>query len=243
VPLSRRLDHVGPLARSVADAALMYRALRGLPAQKAPPPRPASTLRLAVPRDYFCDLLDDEVRARFDEAVQRLRSAGARVDDVTIRHAKLTPVVYLHLVLADAAASHAATLERLGDRYMAPVRLRLEMGRYVMAEDYVRALEGQQFLRREVDSALAGHDALILPTLPIPAPPIGAVSMDIAGSSEPVRNLMLRLTQLFNLTGHAAIAMPAGKTAAGLPCSVQLAGADTEELLPVALACEAQMPR
>lgn len=241
VPLSRRLDHVGPLARTVTDAALVYRALRGGSRPKSPAPVPISGLRLARPRGYFCELLHDDVRARFDEAIERLRAAGARVTDVAIRHANLTPAVYLHLVLADAAAYHAATLERMPERYTPPVRLRLEMGRYVLAEDYTRALEGREILRREVDSALAGHDALALPTLPIPAPPIGAASVQVGAVTEPLRNLMLRLTQLFSVTGHPAIALPAGDTRTGLPCSVQLVGAETDELLPVALACEAQI--
>ena len=81
----------------------------------------------------------------------------------------------------------------------------------------------------------------MLPALPIPAPPIGAASVQVGAVTEPVRNLMLRLTQLFNVTGHPAIALPAGRTSAGLPCSVQLVGAETESLLPVALACEAQI--
>lgn len=241
VPLSRKLDHVGPLARTVTDAALVYRALRGGSRPKSPAPVPISGLRLARPRGYFCELLDDDVRARFDEAIERLRAAGARVTDVAIRHANLTPAVYLHLVLADAAAYHAATLERMPERYTPPVRLRLEMGRYVLAEDYTRALEGREILRREVDSALAGHDALALPTLPIPAPPIGAASVQVGAVTEPLRNLMLRLTQLFSVTGHPAIALPAGNTRTGLPCSVQLVGAETDELLPVAIACEAQI--
>ena len=80
-------------------------------------------------------------------------------------------------MLADAAAYHAATLETMPDRYTPPVRLRLEMGQYVLAEDYVRALAGRDVLRREVDAALAQHDALVLPTLPIPAPPIGATTV------------------------------------------------------------------
>ena len=173
VPLSRRLDHVGPLARTVADASLVYHALRGgmqNPAKagshvlRRPAPVPISGLRLAVPRGYFFELLDDEVRARFDEALDRLRAAGARITDINLRHASLTPAVYLHLVLADAAAYHAATLERMPERYTPLVRLRLEMGRYVLAEDYARALEGQEILRREVDSALAGHAALVLPS-------------------------------------------------------------------------------
>jgi aspartyl-tRNA(Asn)/glutamyl-tRNA(Gln) amidotransferase subunit A len=238
VPLSRRLDHVGPLARSAADAALVYHVLRGVARPKPPAPVPLSTLRLALPREYFCDLLDDDVRARFEDAVGRLRDDGVRVDDVTIRHARATAPVYLHIVLADAAAYHADTLERVPERYTPGVRTRLEMGRYVLAEDYVRALEGRDVLRREVEAALAGHDALILPTLPIAAPKLGATSVRIGTVTDTVRNLMLRQTQLFNLTGHPAIALPAGRTRATLPCSVQLVGTDTERLVAVALACE-----
>jgi aspartyl-tRNA(Asn)/glutamyl-tRNA(Gln) amidotransferase subunit A len=240
VPLSRRLDHVGPLARTVADASLVYQALCGARSRaRAPVPLPG--LRLGVLREYFCELLDDEVRRRFEEALDRLQSKGVRITEVAIRHANLIAPTYLHLVLADAAAVHAVTLERMPEKYTHPVRMRLEMGRYVLAEDYVRALEMRELLRREVDSALADHDALVLPALAIPAPLIGASSVLIGGVAEPVRNLMLRQTQLFNLTGHAAIALPAGLTSTGLPCSVQLAAFDTEQLIPVAAACEDQI--
>ena len=68
--------------RTVADASLVYHALLGDARTVPPVPMPISGLRLAVPRRYFCDLLDDEVRARFEEALDRLRAAGARVDDV-----------------------------------------------------------------------------------------------------------------------------------------------------------------
>jgi aspartyl-tRNA(Asn)/glutamyl-tRNA(Gln) amidotransferase subunit A len=114
------------------------------------------------------------------------------------------------------------------------------MGRHVLAEDYVRALNGRELLRREVDAALGEHDALVLPTLPIPAPPIGAETVQVGSTREPVRNVMLRLTQLFDITGHPAIAMPCGNTSSGLPCSAQLVGArnHTDSLLRVALACE-----
>ena len=256
VPLSRTLDHVGPLARTVTDAWLVYRALLGAAtgepsyvasgfsrtsrAQEVPAPVPISSLRLAVPRAYFCDVLDEEVRARFEESLDRLRAAGARIDEADIAHAKDAAPIYLTLVLADAAAYHAATLDSMPERYTPQVRIRLEMGRYVLAEDYARALTGRDVLGREVDAALAEHDALVLPTLPIPAPPLGSNSVTVAGSSEPVRNLMLRQTQLFNLTGHPAISVPCGRTTAGLPCGLQLVGArmQTEALLRVALACE-----
>ncbi len=203
-------------------------------------PMPLIGLRLAVPRTYFCDVLDDEVRARFDEAIDRLRSAGAHVDEVEIRHAADIAKIYLHLVLGDAAAYHATTLDTMPEKYTPAVRVRLEMGRYVLAEDYVRALAGREVLRREVDAALALHDALVLPTLAIPAPAIGADSVQIGARSEPVRNVMLRLTQLFNVTGHPAISLPDGYTSGGLPCALQLVGyrMQTDALLKVALACE-----
>jgi aspartyl-tRNA(Asn)/glutamyl-tRNA(Gln) amidotransferase subunit A len=240
VPLSRTLDHIGPLTQSVTDACLVYHALMGDASAVPPAPMPLHGLRLAVPRKYFCDLLDDEVRARFEEALERLRTAGARIDEIEIHHAAEIAPVYLHLVMADAAAYHAATLESIPEKYTPNVRLRLEMGRYVLGEDYVRALAGRARITREVDAALAKHDALILPSVPIPAPPLGASTVQVGATSEPVRNLMLRLTQPFNVTGHPAIAMPSGQTMNKLPCSVQLVGrrGQTDALLRVALACE-----
>lgn len=243
VPLSRTFDHVGPLSRTVTDACLVYHALLGDVGAPLPAPRPVTGLRLAVPRTYFCDILDNDVRARFEEALERLRAAGAHVSDIDIRHAADIAPVYLHISFADAAAYHATTLETMPERYTEPVRLRLEMSRYVLGEDYVRALAGREVLRREVDAALAQHDALVLPTLPIVAPPIGASSVQVGDTKQPVRNMMLRLTQLFNVTGHPAISMPAGQNADGLPCAVQLVGlrGQTDALLRVALACERQI--
>jgi aspartyl-tRNA(Asn)/glutamyl-tRNA(Gln) amidotransferase subunit A len=243
VPLSRTLDHIGPLTQSVTDACLVYHALMGDASAVPPAPMPMHGLRLAVPRKYFCDLLDDEVRARFEEALERLRTAGARIDEIEIHHAAEIAPVYLHLVMADAAAYHAATLESMPEKYTPNVRLRLEMGRYVLGEDYVRALAGRARITREVDAALAKYDALVLPSLPIPAPPLGASTVQVGATAEPVRNLMLRLTQPFNVTGHPAIAMPSGQTMNKLPCSVQLVGrrGQTDALLRVALACEPQI--
>ena len=197
-------------------------------------------MQLAVPRAYFCDVLDDEVRAKFEAALDALRKAGAVIVDVDIAHASVISAVYLPISFGDAAAYHAATLETMPERYTTPVRQRLEIARYVLAEDYVRALAGREALTREVDAALLGHDALILPTLPIPAPPIGANSMQVGSSQQPVRAMMLRLTQLFNLTGHPAVSLPCGFTSAGLPVGLQLAGVrmQTDALMRIALAVE-----
>ena len=240
VPLSRTLDHIGPLALDVTDAWCLYHALVGRPAARPVSAAPISSLRLGVARRYFCDLLDDGVKESFERALEQLQRAGARIDVVDVEHADLIAPIYLHIVLSDAAAYHAATLDTMPDRYTEPVRMRLEMGRSILAEDYVRALNGRETLTREVDALLLGRDALVMPAVPIPAPPIGATQMRVGSQDEPVRNLMLRLTQLFDLTGHPAISLPMAPTPAGLPCGFQLAGArgHTNALLEAALAVE-----
>lgn len=244
VPLSWSFDHVGPIARTVADASLVYRALMGA-APSSPKPSRGSTapIRIGVLGGYFFEFLDDDVRARVEEAVERLRSAGAQVDDVEISHASDIVPVYLHISLPESAAYHARALDEHPEMYTVPVRQRLESGRYVLAEDYVRAQNGREWLRAEVDRALAGRDVLALPALTIPAPVIGAAVAPVGTARMPVRNLMLRLTQLFNMTGHPAISIPCGVTSEGLPCGFQLVGScgQTEALLCTALACEGQI--
>jgi len=253
VPLSKTYDHVGPFTRTVDDARLVYRALtarsRALMAQGgadlragsgADLPRSANNLRLGIPRGYLTDLLDEDVRARFGEVAALLRSAGATLTEVAIPHAEMTPAVYVHIHSSQGVTYHAHTLDTVAERYTPVVRSRLEVGRYVLAQDYLRAMEGRALLRDEVDAALSGCDALMLPTLPIPAPLMGAEAMTIGGRQEPVRALMLRLTQLFNVTGHPAISIPCGVTSHGLPVGLQVVGHhnQTERLLTVGLVVE-----
>lgn len=240
VPLSTTLDHIGPLCRSVEDATIMYDALRGGSARSPGTPLDPRALKLGIPRNYFLSLLDPQVAACFDSSCDRLRSAGATLEDVSIPHAGDVPAIYLHIVLTEAAAYHANTLDRRPEDYTPNVRIRLEMGRYVLGEDYARARRGRELIRREVDGALQGLDALLLPALAIAAPKIGVPTVRIGAAEEPVRNVMLRCTQPFNVSGHPAIAIPCGTTTEGLPIGVQLVGAagDTARLLRVAAAAE-----
>ena len=111
-----------------------------------------------------------------------------------------------------------------------------------LAEDYVRAMQLREHLTRRVNAAMHRCDALLLPALPIPAPLLGTASVDVDGASEPVRAVMLRLTQLFNITGHPAIALPAGTDPDGWPLGLQLVGAAgrTARLLAIAALVEAR---
>jgi aspartyl-tRNA(Asn)/glutamyl-tRNA(Gln) amidotransferase subunit A len=240
VPLSETMDHVGPLCLSVEDAALLYGALRGRPDPVVPAAREVRDLRFGIPRAYFFDLLDPQVAARFEEACDRLTAAGAILEDVTIGHTKEIGPIYVHIALPEAVSYHAPTLESRPQDYTENVRLRLEMGRYILAEDYVRAQRGRLVLMQEVQEALNGRDGLLLPSLPVPATRLGAATVSIGGLEEPVRNITLRLTQLFNITGHPAISLPCGKTDEGLPVGLQIVGArnKTPELLQIAAAVE-----
>ena len=222
-PLSRTLDHVGPLCRSVNDAAILLDVLRGSAPRPEVTPR-LSDITLGLPRGYLLDRLDPEVATAFATTCDALLAAGVTLKDVTIPHAADTAVVYLHIVLAEAAAYHATTLDAMPDAYEPGVRLRLEMARYVLGEDYARALHGRTVLTAEADAALEGCDALLLPTLAIPAPTLGTANVRLGAAEEPVRNVMLRLTQLFNITGHPALTIPCGTTTAGLPIGAQLVG-------------------
>ena len=243
VPLSRLLDHVGPMTRSVADAWLMYDVMRGAGNGAMPSAMAVHGLRVGVPRGHLFDRLDEEVEQVVLRVIDDLRSAGAQVSDAPIAHVAETPHVYLPLVLSDGAEYHARTLETQPGDYTPNVRFRLEMGRYVLAEDYVRALRLRARLTRSVDAALADVDVLALPALAIPAPPIGAATVNVKGGSDAVRSLMLRCTQLFNVTGHPAISIPCGTTRAGLPVGLQLVGrkGGTIRLLQQALGVEARL--
>ena len=239
VPLAPSLDHVGPIARTVEDAALVYRIIRDAGTNDDIPEAPAAT-RLGVPRRYFLDLIDPAVEAAFDRAVVRLETAGCRIDRADIAHAEETPEVYACTQRLEAFRCHAELLARHAGALSPGVRERFASGRGISSDDYARAQERRRVLTAAVDAALDRRDALVLPTLPIVPPLIGAETVDVNGSVESVRALMLRLTQLFDVTGHPTISVPCG-VAGGLPAGMQLVGrrGETDQWLAVAAALEA----
>ena len=242
VPLSRQLDHVGPLAASVADAWTLYNALQPAKARVSMLPEAAvmKGLTFGMLKSYLFDRLDEDVDKVLMKTIDLLRGSGATIKEVALPHANDIATVYLHLVFGDAAEYHAPTLESRPQDYTPNVRVRLELARYVLAEDYIRALRGKAVITAEIDQALQGVDALICPALAIAAPPIGAATVPVKGGTEAVRAIMLRCTQPFNLSGHPAIALPCGKTPAGLPVGLQLVGhkGRTPALVQTALGVE-----
>ena len=158
-----------------------------------------------MPEPYFCDRLDPDVREALDRARDALARAGHDVRDVADRacgaHRRRLPAHRpagsVVVSRADARASHA-------DRYSPGVRLRLEMGRYVLAEDYVRAMRLRARLTpRGRPRAGRLRRAAAADACRFAAPLIGAATVDVGRRRRSrCARVMLRLTQLFNITGH-----------------------------------------
>jgi aspartyl-tRNA(Asn)/glutamyl-tRNA(Gln) amidotransferase subunit A len=238
VPLCATFDHVGPIARSVADAANIWAVIAGRLLLALETPQP-STLTLGALGGYFTALLEPDVRRAYEEALGCLRTSGVRVESKTVQGTETIVDTYVDISLAEAANWHAPTLDTRSADYQPPVRERLERGRTIPAVKYLHARDVRVELTRAVDAALDGCSALVLPTLPVVAPTLGAVDVSLDnGERLLVRAAMLRLTQLFNITGHPAISLPI--RGQSLPVGLQLVGRRdrTEELLSVASACE-----
>ena len=251
IPLSPRLDCVGPLARSAADAALLLdpifvRGKKELPLRSAVKSADKSRrkvrlgFRLGVPREFFLDVLDEQVLFLFQEALRALRKLGAHLIDVTIPLLKETEDAGNQIAWAEATHYHqqASWFPARDADYGEDVRTRLELGAKVPATTYLRALEQRESFIGGFHAAMADAklDALVVPTTPIPAPAIGEEATSIRGMSHPTRALLLRNNRPANLGGFPAISIPCGFTPNGLPVGLQLIGSFTDEAILLRIA-------
>ncbi len=259
VPLAPSLDHVGPLARTVADVALILQAIAGrdpqdaisstrrVPNYRAEMKKAARRIRLGWPREYFWDRVDEETRGLCRAAVSGWEKRGARVVEVSVPRVVDGDAPSTAIALAEALAYHKASgwYPARSSEYGEDVRMRLEMGSQVSAAEYVHALEFRKELRAEWDAALSSVDAIVAPTVPFMAPRIGEETVKTSYGEDKVRAALLRLNRPSNYTGLPAISVPCGFTGAGAPVGLQLIGRAFEEggLLRVALAFERVHPQ
>ena len=226
VPLSRTLDHVGPLAQTVTDAWLLYHGLLGAPAGRA---ARAAAGRRPAPRRARADTSATCWTTRCARGSRRRSSACAPPARASTRRRSITPTdiaaVYLHISFGDAAAYHAKThrddagaIHAAGaaaDRDGAP-----RAGRGLRA----RAATGARCCGARWTPRWRATTRWCCRRCRFPRRCSARRPCRSERPSEPVRNMMLRLTQLFNLTGHPAISVPCGTTRDGLPCAMQLVG-------------------
>lgn len=247
VPLSPTLDCTGPLARSVGDVGMLFRAIaladvfqrgRLRHGKKLP------TFRVGLPRGFFTELLSDEVRAAYEDSLRVLRRLAAQTKDVSIPLLQESEDAGNNIAWPEATHYHQAAgfFPARSAEYGEDVRTRLEMGSKTTAVAYLSACDFRARFIQQLHSAMdqARVDVLAVPTTPIAAPLIGEEKTQVAGKEHSTRALLLRLNRPANLAGFPAISVPCGFTAAGLPIGLQLIGRSAAEpmLLQIAAAFE-----
>jgi aspartyl-tRNA(Asn)/glutamyl-tRNA(Gln) amidotransferase subunit A len=222
VPLSTTLDSVGPLARSVADCALIDAILAG-EAPSIPDAIPVDRLCLAVPQTQMLDGLDATVAAAFTRACVALSRAGARLVDLPLREFGELPSLNAEggFSAAEAYRWHAALLARRGNEYDPRVGSRIARGREMSAVHYLDITERRAALIAAVARLTAGFHAMLMPTLPIVAPPIAAFAQDAEYTR--LNLLLLRNTTVINQLDGCAITLPIQRQGEA-PVGLTLAG-------------------
>jgi aspartyl-tRNA(Asn)/glutamyl-tRNA(Gln) amidotransferase subunit A len=241
IPVSETLDHVGPIARSAADCALLLAAMAGFdPLDPASAEAPAADLaaalqldvkglRLGLPRSPYYDDLHPDVASAMDAALIVLQQLTSSLQDVSL---PATPD--FALLLAESYAWHEPLLANPDNHqfYDASTLERILAAGRIPVQDYIRAQQATTVLRRTIGEVFRKVDILVTPTAPGLPEPIANAAVAAANSAEPsVRN-----TAPFNLSGIPTIALPCGFSRDGLPIGLQLSSARFDEARLLALA-------
>jgi len=235
--LSWSLDHVGPMARTVDDVALLLEVLTGTPWGRSARIR---GVRVGVLRTFFEDALDAGMARAVEVALEALRRLGAEVEEVRVDGLEVASAVATTLLMVEASTGHLRTLRETPYAYGQDVRERLLVGLALAGERYVRARSVRRALiRRFLQEVFPRVDVLVSPTVPVPAPPLEEETTYLSGKPYNTRALLTRFTNPFNALGFPALSVPCGFVA-GLPVGLQLVGPPFQEamLLRVARAYE-----
>ena len=242
IPLSPSLDHIGPLAVTVADAAIVLQAIAGYDPIEitsaevdvmdyaGAPGESTKQLRVGVPRAYFYDDLDPEVAEAAEHALREIQTLVAEVKEV-----RLDVPTDRTLQAAESYAYHAENAARNPELYQAETLRRIRTGENVSAAEYIQRRRELEEGRRSIRAVFTDVDVLVTPTTPIPAPAIAELKTD-PDALRPAELKLLRNTRPFNVWGLPAISVPCGFTQSGLPIGLQIAGAHWREDLVLRLA-------
>jgi len=244
-------DHIGPMTRTVADAALMLDAMAGYDAQdpfsrdhpvsayREALGRGLKGVRIGVPTNYFFDLVDPEVEVGVRAAIRELGSLGADLVEVTIPD--LEEMMQARVGLGgEGLAFVTPYLRSRGEQFSEDLRMRLLSAHFVLARDYARANRVRRLLMERFAAVFRTVDLLASPTTMVPAYPIGAPTLVVhdnrTGEDVTIGTAqsLIRCTATANMTGLPSISVPAGFTARGLPIGLMLTGRPFEEDLVLA---------
>ncbi len=239
VPLSFTLDSIGALANSISCCTILDAVLAGAAPENMTRP-PMTGLKLALPKTYVLDGLDETVAKTFERAIKALSAAGATIVEVPFAELAEIPVINSKggLVNAEAYAWHRPIIEHAAAKYDPWILSRFDVGKAMSAADYIETLKGRADLIRRMNGLTAPYDAVILPTCAIIAPAIKA--MQDRDVSQRTNLLLLRNTAMGNFLDRCAASIPChapGEAPVGLMVMGETGG--DRRLLAVAAAVEA----
>ena len=230
IPLSISLDHVGPIAQTVEDAAIILQAIAGFdPGDKASVDVPVEDyaalfekklkpLRIGVPRKFFFEDLDPDIVSATNHALSGLATLGAELRDI-----ELPVPTDRTLQIAEAFVFHAEFIARSPELYQPETLRRIRTGANVSPETLLACRRELERERHDIVAIFADVDLLVTPTTPVPAPLIAELKQN-PDLLRPRELLLLRNTRPINVWGLPAISIPCGFTPAGLPIGLQIVG-------------------
>jgi len=240
--LSWSNDHLGPMARTAEDCALLLQVIAGPdPLDATSSPRPAADyraalaapirgLRIGVPENFFFQGLDPEMEAGVRAAIATLGGLGAQVEEIRLPDPQAMSDITSIVSRSEASALHGHLLRERAGELGAYTRARLALGLRLPAHDYLQALRLRARLARGFSEHVWGRvDVLAAPVVPEPAPPLRAA---LEGSVDEItvrQGRFSRLTRPFNGLGLPALSLPCGFSRAGLPLALQIVGRPFDE--------------
>lgn len=244
-PLSDSLDTVGPLARTVADAVVLYLAMANRAGEISDVwsrfPEGQGTLegkRIGVPGGFFTERLQGAVATALETAVETVRSLGAEIVEAEWDEAAHARTVAMMISRIESAHVHRDALRRAPELMGEALRSRVEVGAIMPADAYLQLRKARVAVRNSIAALYREHrlDAVLVPTVPATAPKVDEPVVYDDGTSEEVGAAMTRLTGPWNATGQPVISVPAGFGEDGMPVSVSFVGRPDEELALAAIA-------
>jgi aspartyl-tRNA(Asn)/glutamyl-tRNA(Gln) amidotransferase subunit A len=241
-PLSMSLDHVGPITRTVTDAAILLQAIAhpaaknslgdavNIPDYSGLLGRPTNQLRVSIPRSFFYEGLDSEIAAAVEQALTVIQSLTTETREVS-----LTVDTDRTLQLAESYAAHAEFVARSPELYQPETLRRIRGGENISQPQILEGRRKLEQSRHEISHVFERIDVLVTPTTPIVAPELAELEKR-PDQLRPAEIVMLRNTRPFNVWGIPAISVPCGFTKAGLPIGLQISGPHGGEAVILQLA-------
>ncbi len=241
LPLAWSFDVPGPMARTAVDLGLLLRAMLPASAVSSLSTSLMALDDLRIGKVSGSDVVVSvEVDEALDVAVAVLAEAGAKVDSAEVNNMAFSFDVWKVILHAEAAAYHTDLLTDQNDRYSTGVRTQLEAGRAIPAADYLQAQRFRREFSAQVLRLFDRFDVLLLPTLPVCAPPAGRHDLVVRDVPITAQDAMTRLPSLASFTGLPAVTVPCGFGDEGLPVGMSLIGRPGSDFGLVSLAARFQ---